>query len=339
MIKSSIFAMTIGLSLVAAHAVSVDIEITGTITEDTISGGYLAGVSIGDTFSITGQADNTTGTDTFLDTVYDFNNASFSVGGLPVLTISPLLAFNGQDIFTFFDGLSLRNLTSNPDAFDGIDGIYDFGDPGATDNFLNDGVFPLFSTNDPANHEGTYIRGVHLDPDSTSFIVNYRTPTGQFGSYETVGSMTLDIKSIIIGNPALFGDFDLDDDVDADDIDLLSTALLASSSDLTYDLDLKGTVDSKDKDAMIEGVLCSYYGDANLDKQVNIGDLTLLAGNFGQNAGWASGDFSGDGLVNIGDLTMLAANFGQGMTILSAVPEPASLALLALMGPALIRRC
>ena len=83
-----------------------------------------------------------------------------------------------------------------------------------------------------------------------------------------------------------------------------------------------------------------YAGDANRDQTVNIGDLTLLAGNFGTSGKtWQQGDFNGDGLVNIGDLTILAGNFGSSVTSSSAttVPEPASLVLL-LSGLVLLKR-
>jgi uncharacterized membrane protein len=55
-------------------------------------------------------------------------------------------------------------------------------------------------------------------------------------------------------------------------------------------------------------------GDANLDQRVDVGDLGILAANYGKigNCTWAMGDFNGDGNVDCGDLGILAANYGTG---------------------------
>ncbi|MFP4355406.1 MAG: PEP-CTERM sorting domain-containing protein [Phycisphaerae bacterium] len=92
--------------------------------------------------------------------------------------------------------------------------------------------------------------------------------------------------------------------------------------------------------AMIDNVLFlpAMGGDANADLQVSIGDLGILAGNYGTEGGasWAMGDFNGDGDVSIGDLGILAGNYGSsyGMPEVSVtvVPEPATLGLLAVGG-------
>jgi outer membrane protein assembly factor BamB len=58
-------------------------------------------------------------------------------------------------------------------------------------------------------------------------------------------------------------------------------------------------------------------GDANEDGMVNVGDLGILAGNYGSTFdpsidAWSKGDFNGDGAVNVGDLGILAGNYGYG---------------------------
>ncbi len=104
------------------------------------------------------------------------------------------------------------------------------------------------------------------------------------------------------------GDIDRDGDIDAADIDDLHTALNQNSPD--RDLNSDALVDSADSALLVIRILQTFFGDASLDRQVSIGDLTLLAENFGGPGGWASGDFTGDGQISIGDLTLLAENFG-----------------------------
>jgi hypothetical protein len=60
-------------------------------------------------------------------------------------------------------------------------------------------------------------------------------------------------------------------------------------------------------------VLVTYtrYGDANLDRNVNLADFNRVAGNFGAGTLWSNGNFNFDGGINLLDFNLLAANFGQ----------------------------
>jgi LysM repeat protein len=54
-------------------------------------------------------------------------------------------------------------------------------------------------------------------------------------------------------------------------------------------------------------------GDANGDGSVDVGDLGILAANYGGSGkNWSQGDFNGDTFVDVGDLGILAAHYGQG---------------------------
>jgi hypothetical protein len=85
-------------------------------------------------------------------------------------------------------------------------------------------------------------------------------------------------------------------------------------------------------------------GDANLDGKVDFSDLLILAQHYGLSPGamWGDGDFNADGGVGFDDLLILAQNYGVGTTtgaqVLSATPEPSSLAGLAIGATALLRR-
>jgi hypothetical protein len=76
-------------------------------------------------------------------------------------------------------------------------------------------------------------------------------------------------------------------------------------------------------------------GDANRDNVVNSDDFNILALNFGGSGKtWDQGDFNDSGTVTSDDFNLLALNFGQSrpapsVAAASAVPEPASLGLLA----------
>jgi hypothetical protein len=81
-------------------------------------------------------------------------------------------------------------------------------------------------------------------------------------------------------------------------------------------------------------------GDADLDGDVDIDDLSILAVNYGLSAGgrWGLGDFDFDADVDLADLTRLATyyNAGQQQALadfqsLAGVPEPGSFAAAALI--------
>jgi GH25 family lysozyme M1 (1,4-beta-N-acetylmuramidase) len=91
-----------------------------------------------------------------------------------------------------------------------------------------------------------------------------------------------------------------------------------------------------------EEFMIPLSGDANRDGIVDVGDLGILAGNYGttSDATWRQGDFNNTGSVDISDLGILAGHYGQMSTFAAAmaVPEPITPALLSLGGLGLIRR-
>jgi hypothetical protein len=63
----------------------------------------------------------------------------------------------------------------------------------------------------------------------------------------------------------------------------------------------------------VPGLSMILLGDANSDGMVDVGDLGILAANYGQSdKTWIHGDFNDDGVVDVGDLGILAAHYGEG---------------------------
>jgi hypothetical protein len=81
----------------------------------------------------------------------------------------------------------------------------------------------------------------------------------------------------------------------------------------------------------------TYYGDIDVNGQVDADDLMVFANNFGRATGATQidGDIDFDNDVDADDLTVFANNFGKGVGAplasgaVEAVPEPASLLLIA----------
>jgi hypothetical protein len=99
-------------------------------------------------------------------------------------------------------------------------------------------------------------------------------------------------------------------------------------------------------------VMYTYGGDANLDGKLNVDDYGRIDSNIGLGtAGWYNGDFNYDGKVNVDDYGIIDSNIGiqgapfptgagvaAGLSAVSAVPEPSSVALIALGAAALLAR-
>ena len=76
-------------------------------------------------------------------------------------------------------------------------------------------------------------------------------------------------------------------------------------------------------------------GDANADGAVDDDDLSLQLAHWSQEAGWGGGNFNDDTTVNDDDLSLLLANWTGPLG--GAVPEPATIVLVAVVLPAALR--
>src|SRR5205823_120566 len=92
----------------------------------------------------------------------------------------------------------------------------------------------------------------------------------------------------------------------------------------------------------------TYYGDADLDGDVDLTDYTILSANYNTSGKvWTQGDFNYDGNVNITDYTYLSANYnsnslgdgsGRVPSLGAAVPEPSGLTCVHAALPGLLGR-
>ena len=169
---------------------------------------------------------------------------------------------------------------------------------------------------------------------TTKWIVG---PLGGSTAFAQFGGIITEFTLRPIPEP-LRGDFDMDGDLDANDIDLLSLDVHTGGGDLTFDLNDDGLVDQEDRNAWVENVFGTFFGDADLNKTIELADFLSLANGFDMPGGWANGDFDGNGTVLFPDFLLLSSNFGKSATAVAAVPEPNAAMLLLVGLVSLVRR-
>ncbi len=119
--------------------------------------------------------------------------------------------------------------------------------------------------------------------------------------------------SVEFGNAP--GDFSGDGNVDAADINVLFGAIRAGNMSAQFDLDNSGTVDQNDVTFLVENIIGTFMGDANLDGQVDAVDLNQIGIHWRRldGADWEDGDFTGDGAVDARDLNLVGVNWRSGV--------------------------
>ena len=118
---------------------------------------------------------------------------------------------------------------------------------------------------------------------------------------------------------------------------------LIDNSALATPLTSFGGVPVDANSILLRGAL---LGDANLDGQVDLSDLSVVLNNFGQTtANWLAGNFDHEATVDLTDLSFVLNNFGQNQPLAApsvggqtaAAPEPGSILALAAV-PLLVTR-
>ena len=135
------------------------------------------------------------------------------------------------------------------------------------------------------------------------------------------------------------GDFNSDHAVDMTDVDML-WALRDTDvppTDAMYDLAPSGHIDLGDAHELIRNIVGTSMADTNLDGIVDLRDLGNLADRYGRAGDFGDGDANFDGVIDILDLGEMADDYGKTFAG-RPIPEPASLAFLALGAVAVMRR-
>ncbi len=107
-----------------------------------------------------------------------------------------------------------------------------------------------------------------------------------------------------------------------------STNSLLTTYDYAYETDLYNVTGILAGDMGVT----SIDGDLNGDGFVGLDDLDIVLTNWNQNVTpgeWSEGDPTGDGFVGLSDLDIVLNNWNNGTPPVAAVPEPATLGLLA----------
>ena len=127
------------------------------------------------------------------------------------------------------------------------------------------------------------------------------------------------------------GDFNANDLLDVDDLDLLAPLIhhQPSHMDAMFDVNEDSTIDLLDLQTWVTDLKHTHFGDADLDGAVDLPDFVSLANHFGQSGGWGDGDFDLSGDVQFPDFVILANNFGK-ISTMAAVPEPGAYAVWVL---------
>ena len=176
---------------------------------------------------------------------------------------------------------------------------------------------------DPHGQAGSFQATLQLTTDQGAAL----GAAGQVFAYSLAGNSTV----------SLVGDFNRNGQLDADDIDLLTTQVIAGTNDPAFDLDGDRLVDQIDRRVWVKDLKHTWFGDADLNGEFNSSDFVQVfqAGKYetAEEAGWSEGDWNGDGIFDSADFITAFQDGGyeQGpRTDVAAVPEPAAWRLLAI---------
>ncbi len=150
-------------------------------------------------------------------------------------------------------------------------------------------------------------------------------PDSQYATWE---SDSLPIIQFVFTS-GVKGDFNGDNVLDSEDIDLLTTAVVMTPTDLTFDLNDDEVVTDADVEVWVKNLRKTWVGDANVDGEFNTKDLVdvLTVGKYetGEFAVWSEGDWNADGKFGTSDFVAALIDGGYDLgerNEVAAVPEP-----------------
>ncbi len=276
--------------------------------------------------------------------------------GAPVLYRNNTMEMPGPAGSGAYLRLHTEGTASNRDGIGAfITVTADLADPDTRQVWEVDGGSSFLSQNEHTAHFGLGIFEGNVD------LVTIEWPSGLVQHlHGTEANQTLTV--VETDQAPAQGDVNFDGVLDSLDLDWLRVALddptlyaalFGVDAEESCDLNGDGNTDAGDTAHLLTTVLGGTIGDANLNGQVEQGDLDAVLQNWGQavSAGmpggaWANGDLSGDGAVDQADLDAVLQNWGVttapdfGGFDSSRVPEPGAAALVvAVFALTRCRRC
>jgi hypothetical protein len=137
----------------------------------------------------------------------------------------------------------------------------------------------------------------------------------------------------------LVGDFNGNGSLDAQDIDMLTDQIVGALNSPLSDLNGDSQVDLLDHRQWVVSLKNTWYGDADLNGELNTGDMVAVfqAGEYEDlvplNSRWSTGDWNGDKEFNTTDLVTAFQDggFERGPRQAAVlVPEPTAFLMFAL---------